>query len=274
MLSDQGPSVDGIEVRDFLAKHGIIKKHSSAYHPEGDGQAERGIRAVKQIIRCLIAEHDLEDTDWPTLLSRVSYTLNAVPNTSTGFTLYRIMYGVDPKPTFRSEWDLALQDTYNSVLEWVEELQDMEDLVNEQVNDNLTEARARMKTKYDRGKKDTICHPGDWVYIKNQRRRSGLSPHFEGPYPVLSRRGPNIKLRTRNGKEKLVHLNRCKKCPQPNTEIRLEIADARDQSSQDTALSEPGSSSETGSTYENTERLAVSDDYNGTGRGYRGPTIH
>lgn len=86
VLSDQGPSVDGVEVRDFLAKHNIVKKHSSAYHPEGDGQAERGIQAVKQIIRCLIAEHDLEDTDWSTLLPRVSYTLNAVPSSSTGFT--------------------------------------------------------------------------------------------------------------------------------------------------------------------------------------------
>ena len=85
----------------------------------------------------------------------------------------------------------------------------MENLINKQVNDNLTEARARMKTAYDRGKKDTICYPGDWVYVKNQRRRSGLSPHFEGPYPVLSRRGPNVKLRTLIIMEKMA--NTCKK---------------------------------------------------------------
>ena len=98
MLSDQGPSVDGAEVRHLLAKDDIIKKHSSAYHPEGNVQAERGIRAVKKIISCLIAEHDLDDTDWPTLLSRVSYTLNAVPNTCTGFTPYRIMHGGTRNP--------------------------------------------------------------------------------------------------------------------------------------------------------------------------------
>ena len=72
MLSDQGPNVDGFEVREFLATFNIEKKHSTAYHPEGDGQAERGIRAVKQLIRCLIAEHELEDTNWPSLLPRVS----------------------------------------------------------------------------------------------------------------------------------------------------------------------------------------------------------
>ena len=67
-----------------------------------------------------------------------------------------------------------------------------------------------MKTEYDRGKKDTISKTGDWVYVRNQKRKGGLSPYFEGPYPVLSRRGPNVKLRFRNGREKVVHLNRCK----------------------------------------------------------------
>ena len=111
------------------------------------------------------------------------------------------MYGVDPKSLSGTEWELTLQDAYNSVLEWVKELQDIENLVNQQVNDNLTQARARMKAEYDRGKKDTISKTGDWVYVRNQRR-CGLSPpstdiqlepttqeirvhrlYFVGPYP-------------------------------------------------------------------------------------------
>ena len=67
MLSDQGQNVDGADVREFLAQFNITKKHSTAYHPEGDGQAERRIRSVKQIIRCLIAEHELQESDWPAL---------------------------------------------------------------------------------------------------------------------------------------------------------------------------------------------------------------
>ena len=92
------------------------------------------------------------------------------------------MYGVDPKSLSGTEWELTLQDAYNSVLEWVKELQDIENLVNQQVNDNLTQARARMKAEYDRGKKDTISKTGDWVYVRNQRR-CGLSPYFVGSYP-------------------------------------------------------------------------------------------
>ena len=117
LLSDQGPNVDGIEVREFLARFNIEKKHSTAYHPEGDGQAERGIRAVKQLIRCLIAEYELEDTDWPSLLPRVSYILNTTPSASTGFTPYKVMFGEDPKPISGAELGTVVQDTFNSVLE-------------------------------------------------------------------------------------------------------------------------------------------------------------
>ena len=41
LLSDQGRNVDGALIRELCAKYGITKLHSNAYHPEGDGDAER-----------------------------------------------------------------------------------------------------------------------------------------------------------------------------------------------------------------------------------------
>ena len=97
MLSDQGPNVDGVEVKNVLARYGIKKKRSSPYHPEGDGQSERGIQAVKQIMRCMLQEKEVEKDSWPTLLPQVGDIMNSMPNISTGFTPFRIMYGVDPR---------------------------------------------------------------------------------------------------------------------------------------------------------------------------------
>ena len=45
-LSDQDPNVDGAEVRNALHSWGIEKRRSSPYHPQGDGQAERGIQTT------------------------------------------------------------------------------------------------------------------------------------------------------------------------------------------------------------------------------------
>ena len=91
VLSDQGPNVDSTEVREALAVYGISKRRSSPYHPEGDGQSERGIQSVKQVLRCVLEERNIAKNSWPSLLPEVSYILNSSPNKS--FTPYKVMYG-------------------------------------------------------------------------------------------------------------------------------------------------------------------------------------
>ena len=125
----------------------------------------------------------------------------------------------------------------------------METLLNDQVNENLTRARERMKSDYDKGKRDTECNPGDWVYLGKQKRTSGLSEYFEGPFLVLTRRGPNVKLRVRCGKEKVVHLNRCKKCPTPDTELHLDGIMAGQQPTENMTIMDPDEFSEHDSDY-------------------------
>ena len=80
-----------------------------------------------------------------------------------------------------------------------------------------------MKKNYDKGKISTECKTEDWVYLRNQRRKNGLSSHFNGPFQVLSRGGPNVRLILRYDIEKIVHLNRCKLCPLPTLGEHLEI---------------------------------------------------
>ena len=77
------------------------------------------------------------------------------------------MFGVDPRPISGTGLEPIVQDTYNYVLEWMEELLPMEALINGQVNEYLAQARTRMKTDYDKGK-DTQCKPGDWKSRKGK----------------------------------------------------------------------------------------------------------
>ena len=68
VLSDQGQNVDGCLVRQLCQHLGIEKLHSTPYHPQGDGEAERGIQSFKQTMRCLLAENNMSRTEWPRLL--------------------------------------------------------------------------------------------------------------------------------------------------------------------------------------------------------------
>lgn len=116
MLRHQGPSVDGSEVRAVLAKYGIERKRSSPYHPEGDGQSERGIQGFKQIMRCLLQEKEIEMEYWPPLFNQVGYILNSIPSASTGSSLYRIMFVVGLIPLSLAVLNIESNEYYYSVL--------------------------------------------------------------------------------------------------------------------------------------------------------------
>ena len=183
VLSDQEPSVDSTEVRKALAVYGISKKNSSPYHPEGDGQSERGIQVVKQVLRCVLEERKIAKNSWPSLLPEVSYILNATSNTSTCFTPYRVMYVVDPRPVPTATLSIRTQNQDYNPLEWTKEIQSSSEIVNKEVTVNLGQSRGRMKNTYDKGKDNSDVRPGNLVLLDNRVRKSGLDRRFEGPLP-------------------------------------------------------------------------------------------
>eukprot|EP00800_Vazella_pourtalesii_P000716 TRINITY_DN10626_c0_g2_i3.p1 TRINITY_DN10626_c0_g2~~TRINITY_DN10626_c0_g2_i3.p1 ORF type:complete len:165 (+),score=5.00 TRINITY_DN10626_c0_g2_i3:169-663(+) len=138
------------------------------------------------------------------------------------------MYGIDPKPLSIATLDKEVQGHYYSVIEWVEENQSLETMVNKEVEDNLIQARHRMKSIYDTGKKDSEIMPGDYVLVKSQTRKSGLDRQFEGPYTVLQHKGPLVLIRYIKGRRasnKWIHLNRCKQyMPIPYPEVDRTLA--------------------------------------------------
>ena len=142
--------------------------------------------------------------------------MNSIPNKSTGFTPYRVMYGIDPKPLSTAFSKISTREGYDSILDWVTELELMEDMINDEVGENLTQSRATMKNYFDKGKVDSKIGIGDLVLLKNQNRKSSLDQMFDGPYAVIHRKGPNVLIKQRIGKErsleKWIHLNRCKPC--------------------------------------------------------------
>ena len=95
--TDQGSNVDGCTFRDFCAMAGVEKRHTTPYHPQGDGMAERNIGLVKQVIRCLIMERQLQKGRWPSILTEVSFHIYNMENATSRISPRLLTFGREPR---------------------------------------------------------------------------------------------------------------------------------------------------------------------------------
>lgn len=101
--------------QEIFRAAGTHLHHSSAYHPQSDGQTEVVNRCLKSYLRCFCSEHPKEWSKW---LSWAEYWYNTTFHISTGITPFQAVYGRIPPPliyyenagTSNSDLDQQLQD--------------------------------------------------------------------------------------------------------------------------------------------------------------------
>ena len=155
LLSDQGRNVDGVLVRELCNNLNISKLHSSPYHPQGDGQAERSIETFKQTMRCLLQDRRVKETDWHTLVQEVTFNCNSQINVSTGVSPHEVMYGVRLRT--RSDAVLPYSDAKNfdDIPTYCAQSKHVRKGIIDGVTEKVTLAQERMKRNYNRGTKET-----------------------------------------------------------------------------------------------------------------------
>ena len=162
-------------------------------------------------MRCLLEERSIEKDNWPSILQEVSYNLNCLPSSSTGYPPYTVMYGV--ATTSLSMTCLPRSKRGGGKVttqEWLEEVTNARGVVNSNGNSNLSESHSRMKYNYRCSTSPTNVQAGDKVLLKNEPRSDGLEPCFREPYTVTERMGVNVRVQINERKKKVVHLNKCK----------------------------------------------------------------
>ena len=227
-------------------------------------------------MRCILNERNIEKNSWHLLLPEVNYIIYTVQSSSTKYTPYKNFYGTDPTLIITASVDLEIPSNYHSVQDWVEDIASTEDLINRSVSENLEQSRRTMKKNYDVGKSDSGVEAGDFVLVRDEVR---------SPFCVLLRTGPNVKVRFDSGKEKVIHLNRCKRyspafatksksnCAGSLTTLDLESQSEEEQyfSDNDTNKVTPEVYSEHGTTENVVEPAGFKNDFRTSGRIRRMP---
>ena len=217
LLSDQGSNVDGEVMQTLCKEYGIEKRRSSAYHSQGNGFAERNIRNVKEMLRCVLLDRKLSPSKWRQVLPELVFALNCSMSSAIKCLPYKVVFGRDPvlpidvylglkrsgcddnvtPRDYSDETNMALQDTFEHVVRF------------------LKLSKITMQKQYNKRLNVFDHKPGEKVWMTTKYFKTGesrkLSPRRSGPWTIIEKlpNGVNFRVRCDSTKEeKVVHHDR------------------------------------------------------------------
>ena len=94
LYSDRGTQFTSNFWKSLWSLTGTQLKFSTAYHPQTQGVVERMNAVVGQMLRCTL--HENRKGSWDSLLPSIEMTINALPNSSTGYSPFFLNFGYHP----------------------------------------------------------------------------------------------------------------------------------------------------------------------------------
>ncbi|GJX49806.1 retrotransposon protein, putative, ty3-gypsy subclass, partial [Tanacetum coccineum] len=172
---------------DCMKAWGTHLKFSTAFHPQTDGQSERTIQTLEDMLRACALEWT---GSWDEYLCLVEFAYNNSWHASIKAAPFELLYGRKCRAPIC--WD--------EVGERLIEGPELIEITNEKVavaKEKLKEARSRQKSYADKHRRDLEFQTGDRVFLKVSPfrgvKRFGikgkLSPRFIGPFEILERIG-------------------------------------------------------------------------------------
>lgn len=167
--------------RSLFTLCGTRLNFSTAHHPETDGQSERMVRTVEDLLRTQL---NSDEHSWIEHLDSIEITINNSQQASTFQSPFYMNYGYHPTFTLNA----ANAETNNSTAtELVKQIQDNLD----KAKSNLSKAIERQKYYADQHRRDHTFQVNDLVYLstKHIHLQNYISrktkPLWIGPYKVV-----------------------------------------------------------------------------------------
>ena len=160
---------------------------SSAYHPQTDGQTERTIQSLEDLLRACVLDHG---GAWDSHLPLIEFTYNNSFHTSIGMAPYEALYGR------RCRTPLCWYESGESVVLGPEILQEMTEKI-KMIQERMKASQSRQKSYHDKRRKELEFQVDDHVFLRVTRvtgvgralKSRNLTPHFIGPYQISEKTG-------------------------------------------------------------------------------------
>ena len=160
----------------------------TAFHPQTDGQSERVIQVLEDMLRSCVIDYE---GSWDRHIHLVEFVYNNSFQSSIGMAPYEALYGRKCRTPFC--WT-GLSKKKVIGLDLIQETEEKVKMIRER----LKVATDRQKSYADMKRKDIRYEVGEKVFLKvnpwKKVMRFGkngkLSPRFIGPYEVIEKVGP------------------------------------------------------------------------------------
>ena len=183
IISDRGPQFTSHFWKSFQKGLGTQVNLSTTFHPQTDGQAERTIQTLEDMLRACVIDFK---GSWDDHLPLIEFAYNNSYHSSIQMAPYEALYGRrcrSPVGWFEvGEAALIGPDSIHDAIEKVQ-----------LIRYRLKTAQSRQKSYADVRRKDLEFLIDDWIYLKVSPmkgvmrfgKKGKLSPRYVGPYKIL-----------------------------------------------------------------------------------------
>ena len=160
ILTDQRTNFTSQLLKEVYRLLHIRPIRTTPYHPQTDGLVERFNGTLKAMLRKTATE---EGKDWDRLLPYLLFAYRKVPQASTGFSPFELLYGMNvrgprgPLDVLKESWEASTRST-KSVVSYVLMVQERLEKLRDLVRENLQDAQNTQNEWYDRNARDREQH--------------------------------------------------------------------------------------------------------------------
>ena len=144
--SDQGKNLNAQTVKDVSGYLYIWKTRTTPYRPQSDGQTERTISTVVDLLAKYCSE---AQNDWDEYLDSIACAYNSTVHESTEFSPYFLQHGREMRLPIDLETGPTQQDSRSSITEFARKLKSEMNDAFAVAQQNLGKACQIQKSTYD-----------------------------------------------------------------------------------------------------------------------------
>ena len=211
--SDQGRDFESRLFQELCSLLEMEKTRTTPWHPQSDGMIERFNRTIETLLRQTVNKNQ---KDWDDQLSYCCAAYRSSIHSTTEFTPNELMLGRNlPMPNHLIQ---PVPEKWNSLSEYNQNLAKKLQHAQEQTRVNNRRNVKHYQNQYNKKSWQRDLRVGNWVWLNNFTRRTGLSPKLQvqwetEPYEIIQFLSEVVvKIKKWNGRKlRVVHLNKVKK---------------------------------------------------------------